>query len=150
MVEPVLKASPLLMGMTLLLVLAIFILDIFTPVGITIPLLYTIPLLLALLISDRRFFRSVAAVAAVLTPLGFYVSPPGGIAWMGITNRARASLVLGSRLDFIGGSSRCRSCCRFAPLAGRSATIGVTGSNWSCTWKSMQALSSAAASVRPA
>lgn len=95
MVEPVPKAKPLLAGVTVCLVLAIFILDLFTPAGITIPLLYTIPLLFALLIPDRRFFLSVVAVATILTPLGFYLSPPGGVVWMGIVNRTMAVLALG-------------------------------------------------------
>lgn len=100
MVEPVPKAKPLLVGVTVMLVLAIFILDLFSQAGITIPLLYTIPLLFALLIPDRRFFLSVVAAATLLTPLGFYISPPGGIAWMGILNRAMAILVLGITAGF--------------------------------------------------
>ncbi|MBM4132702.1 MAG: hypothetical protein FJ245_02940 [Nitrospira sp.] len=100
MVEPVPKAKPLLVGVTVMLVLAIFILDFFIPAGITIPLLYTIPLLFALLIPNRRFFLSVAAAAAILTPLGFYVSPPGGVAWMGIVNRIMAVLALGVTAGF--------------------------------------------------
>lgn len=100
MVEPVPKSNPLLMGVTLILVVAIFFLDVFTPAGITIPLLYTVPLLFALMIPDRRFFLSVMAAATLLTPLGFYISPPGGIAWMGILNRAMAILVLGITAGF--------------------------------------------------
>lgn len=100
MVEPVPTASPLLIGVTLVLVLAIFLLDILTPAGILVPLLYTVPLLFALMIPDRRFFLSVVAVATLLTPLGFYFSPPGGIAWMGILNRTMAIIVLGVTVGF--------------------------------------------------
>ena len=94
MVEPVPKAKPLLVGVTAMLILAIFILDILTPAGILIPLLYTIPLLFALLIPDRRFFLSVVATAAILTPLGFYFSPLGGVVWMGMLNRTMTIVVL--------------------------------------------------------
>lgn len=100
MVEPVPKVRPLPAGVTGLLVLAIFILDLFTPTGILIPLLYTVPLLSALMVPDRRFFLSVAAVAAVLTPIGFYFSPPGGVWWMGLLNRTLAVLVLGITAGF--------------------------------------------------
>ncbi|MDE3017384.1 MAG: hypothetical protein KGO52_02810 [Nitrospirota bacterium] len=100
MVEPVPKAKPLLAGVTAMLILAIFILDVLTPAGINIPLLYTIPLLFALLIPDRRFFLSVAATAAILTPFGFYFSPPGGVAWMGIVNRLMVVLALGVTAGF--------------------------------------------------
>jgi hypothetical protein len=79
---------------TILLLIAVFILDLFTPAGIVMPLLYTLPLLSALLVPDRRFFLSVTGAAMMLTPLGFYFSPPGGVVWMGLVNRSMALIAL--------------------------------------------------------
>ena len=80
--------------MTVLLLIAVFILDLLTPAGIVTPLLYTLPLLSALLVPDRRFFLAVAGVTMVLTPLGFYFSPPGGVVWIGLVNRSLALVAL--------------------------------------------------------
>src|SRR6185436_12221074 len=92
--NPVREARSLLIVLTVGLILAVFILDLLTPAGIVVPLLYTIPLLSALLIPDRRFFLLVVAAASVLTPLGFFYSPTGGVFWMGLANRSMAILAL--------------------------------------------------------
>lgn len=94
MPNPVREARSFLVVLTVVLTIAVFIFDLLTPAGIVIPLLYTIPLLSALLIPDRRFFLSVAAAAIILTPLGFFYSPSGGVIWMGLINRGMAILVL--------------------------------------------------------
>jgi hypothetical protein len=83
-----------------LLVVGIFILYRFTPKGVTIPLLYTVPLLITLLSSQLRFFLIVAMTAIVLTLLGYYFSPTGGVAWMSLTNRLLAVLVISTAAVF--------------------------------------------------
>jgi len=100
MAEPIPKVNPFVVGATLVLMAATFLLDLFTPAGIVIPLLYAVPLLCALLIPDHRFFLSVTAAAAILTPIGYYFSPPGGLVWMGMINRAMAVLTLGITAGF--------------------------------------------------
>lgn len=100
MQDPVREARSFLGVLTVVLTLAVFILDILTPAGIVVPLLYTIPLLSALVIRDRRWFLSVVGAAVVLTPLGFFFSPPGGASWMGLVNRGMAILVLAITAGF--------------------------------------------------
>ncbi|MBI5411481.1 MAG: hypothetical protein HZA21_05765 [Nitrospirae bacterium] len=94
MKDSVPTVNPLIVGVTALLVIAIFILDIFTPIGVTIPLLYTIPLLITLLSPKRSLFLTTAAVSTVLTILGLFLSAPGGIFWMAATNRLLSVLAI--------------------------------------------------------
>lgn len=100
MQDPVPKASPWLVTTTIVLIITVFILDLFTPAGIVMPLLYTLPLLSALLVPNRRFFLTVTGVVMILTPLGFYLSPSGGLVWMGLINRSMALLALAVTAGF--------------------------------------------------
>jgi hypothetical protein len=82
------------------LVGGVFVLDLFTPIGVATPLLYAIPLMLTLLSPRRRLFLFVAVAAIVLTIIGFYLSPPGGVPWMGAINRFLAVLAIGVAATF--------------------------------------------------
>jgi len=95
MKEPTPMTKPLLVVATVLLMTSIFILDLFIPTGVLIPVLYTVPLLMALRSPQPQFFLLVAVVSVVLTIVGFFTSPPGGILWMTITNRSLAVMVIG-------------------------------------------------------
>lgn len=92
--------NPLIVGVTALLVIAIFILDLYTPIGVMIPLLYTIPLLITLLSPKRSLFLTTAAASTVLTILGLFFSAPGGIFWMAATNRSLAVLSIAVAMIF--------------------------------------------------
>ena len=94
MKDSVPTVNPLIVGVTVLLVIVVFILDLYTPKGVTTPLLYTIPLLITLLSPQPRLFLIVATAVIVLTLAGFYLSPPGGVFWMAITNRLLAILAI--------------------------------------------------------
>jgi len=100
MQDPVPQARPWLVTLTIVLTTTVFILDLLTPAGIIMPLLYTLPLCSALLVPDRRFFLVVTGAAMLLTPLGFYFSPEGGVMLMGLINRSLALLALAVTAGF--------------------------------------------------
>ncbi len=89
------SVSPLLLGCIVASILLFFIIDLVTPVGVVVPLFYTIPLLLSILAPQRRVFMAVAAAAIVLTALGYFFGPPGGVPWIVVTNRIIAVMVIG-------------------------------------------------------
>ncbi|MEW6542747.1 MAG: hypothetical protein AB1411_03955 [Nitrospirota bacterium] len=96
MKDPVPTAGLPLAAVIALLIVGIFILDMFVPVGVLVPVLYTVPLLLTLLTPGRRYFLPVAVAATILTVVGLYVSEPGGGPyWMAVANRAMAVLAIG-------------------------------------------------------
>lgn len=95
MKEPTPMTKPLLVVAIVFLMTSIFIMDVFIPTGVLIPVLYTVPLLIALRSPQPHFFLLLVAVSTVLTMVGFFTSPPGGILWMAITNRSLAVLVIG-------------------------------------------------------
>jgi PAS domain S-box-containing protein len=69
---------------------AILALDAATPLGVADPMLYIV-LVLAGLWSPRPAYSFIlAAAATVLAVVGYYLSPPGGIPWIGATNRVFA------------------------------------------------------------
>jgi PAS domain S-box-containing protein len=72
-----------------LLVLAIFIVDLWTPLGIAVGLLYIIPVWLTAWSYRANFPAILSICCAVLTVLGAWVSPPGSSPlWYAIVNRA--------------------------------------------------------------
>jgi hypothetical protein len=92
--------NPLLVMVTVVLIGGIFVIDIFVPTGVLVPLLYTIPLLITLLAPQRSLFLATAAASTLLTVLGFFLSAPGGIFWMAVTNRSLAVLSIGVATGF--------------------------------------------------
>ncbi len=60
------------------------------PLGVAVPMVYVVPVLISLWSSRRRFTYLAAASATVLAIVGFFLSPPGGVVWMDLLNRALA------------------------------------------------------------
>ena len=81
---------------TLLIVLSaivaglIFTFDLLLPLGVAGGVPYVALVLLGIWFPRRWHLYALAAVGTALTILGFFLSPPGGIFWIVITNRALA------------------------------------------------------------
>ncbi len=79
----------------MVLVMAIFVVDLFIPAGVLVPILYVIPLLISLWSSNQRHLTAVALLSALLTILAVWLSLPGGTPWMVYSNRGLALLTIG-------------------------------------------------------
>jgi hypothetical protein len=80
-----------------ILILTIFGCDVVVPLGIGVCFLYVVPLTFLAIYSTPRQSSPVvviAVVSAILTVLGFFLSPPGPI-WFDIANRFFAVTVIG-------------------------------------------------------
>ena len=66
---------------------AIFISDLQFPLGVDVSALYVLVTLIGLFVRRPRFSIWVAAAATVLTTVGGFFSPAGGLAWYGVVNR---------------------------------------------------------------
>ena len=75
-----------------LIAAGVFIADLNLPLDIAISALYGIVILLGLFIREPRFPLVASAVVTVLTVVGGWLSPPGGIVSFGIANRVFALL----------------------------------------------------------
>ncbi len=73
---------------------AIFILDLLTPMGVAIPMLYSGLVLLGLWSPHPTFAFVAATMATILSVLGTIISPSGGVVWIGLTNRLMALLII--------------------------------------------------------
>lgn len=73
---------------------AIFLVDVSTPLGIDIGVLYVIPLLVGTLSGPPRFLLFAAAVASLLTVAGAWVSPEGPSLAIALANRGIALTVI--------------------------------------------------------
>lgn len=72
----------------------VFTLDLVTPLGVAIPILYAGLVLLGLWSPHPRFALAAASIATLLSILGFFFSPPGGVFWIGTANRLMALTII--------------------------------------------------------
>lgn len=79
-----------LLGLLLLLAGVILAIDLSLPLGVAGGVPYVLIVLLAQWSSDRRHILSAAVLGSLLTMVGYYASPEGGIHWMVLTNRGLA------------------------------------------------------------
>ncbi|MCC6966591.1 MAG: PAS domain S-box protein [Nitrospira sp.] len=70
------------------ILLVTLVIDVYTPLGITGCLLYLLAVAATGMVSAVRLPWIVAAIATGLTVGAFFWSSPGGLAWMGMVNRA--------------------------------------------------------------
>ncbi len=88
---------PLMLFISSLLVTAIFICDVYTPLGIADGVLYDLPLLMTLWLRGKHSTLLMAAGASLLVILGGYLSPHSAVVvWMVLANRIMALLVIWS------------------------------------------------------
>ena len=76
------------------LMLAIFLLDINLPLGVAAGVPYLAPILISSWVPGRRFVFIIASICSILTILGYFYSPPGGIPWVVLVNRFLALFVI--------------------------------------------------------
>jgi len=82
------KHSPLLLiGSSLALAFAIFIFDLSMPLGVAAGAPYIALVLLGYFAPWWFYIYLMAALASILTIIGYYASPDGGIPWVVLTNR---------------------------------------------------------------
>ena len=74
---------------------AIFLWDLATPLGIADGVLYVAVILIGLWAPQKKFIPVTAAVCTILTILGFFLSPEGGELWKVIINRALSIFAIG-------------------------------------------------------
>ena len=87
------RPTTILYGMTGLLLMFIFVLDILTPVGITLPILYIIPVILVGVWSSPRAILAVTVIGASSTLLGtaaYFLASPGSHDDVVVANRVLA------------------------------------------------------------
>ena len=82
--------------LTLKIVVAatIFAMDLITPLGAAADVPYVVLVLIALWSPNAKDVYKGAIVGSVLTVLGFFLSPSGGILWMVLFNRSLALCVI--------------------------------------------------------
>ena len=64
--------------------------DLLFPLGVAIPMAYLGLVVLGLWVPSAKFTLLAAAGGSILTLVGFFYSPPGGLLWMGVANRSLA------------------------------------------------------------
>lgn len=79
-----------MMVLTITLAALIFTFDLFMPLGVAGGVPYVAPVLLGIWFPRRRYIFALAVVVTLLTVLGYFLSPSGGISWVVLTNRALA------------------------------------------------------------
>jgi len=86
--------NPPLSALTVVLGALVFILDLLTPMGVAIPMLYSGLVLLGLRSPHPKFALLAATMATILSVLGAIITPPGGVVWIGLTNRLVALIIV--------------------------------------------------------
>jgi PAS domain S-box-containing protein len=69
---------------------AILLFDLSLPLGVAGGIPYVVLVLIGLWTPGKRYVLGLAAIATVLTVLGYFYSPSGGVAWVVLSNRALA------------------------------------------------------------
>ena len=67
-----------------------FTFDLYMPLGVAGGMPYVVLVLLGAWLPKRRYIFILATVGTVLTILGYFLSPAGGISWVVLTNRGLA------------------------------------------------------------
>ncbi|MER3422776.1 MAG: hypothetical protein C4293_05645 [Nitrospiraceae bacterium] len=72
----------------------VLILDLFLPMGVAMGVLYTVPILFSLWFPGRRYTTMATLAGSLFAFIGFFVSPPGGILWIGLLNLGLALFII--------------------------------------------------------
>ncbi len=83
-----------LLSLSLLIAAGIFGLDLMVPLGVAAGVPYVAVVLLGAWLPWRHSITGLAAAATALTVLGYFFSPAAGVAWVVLTNRGLALLVI--------------------------------------------------------
>lgn len=82
---------PILIGV---LMAAIFIFDILTPIGVIVSMLYGIPIYLTRFLRPLRAVPTAAVLCTVLSLIAWLAAPAGGVQWVVAVNRLLAVLLI--------------------------------------------------------
>lgn len=83
--------SYMLPGLVVMCLLgAVLAFDLMMPLGVAGGVPYIVPVMIGLWLPRRELVLYIALTGTVLTLCGYYFSPPGGVAWVVITNRMLA------------------------------------------------------------
>lgn len=77
----------LALGSLGLLSVGILVLDLVLPFGVAAGVLHTIPVFISIWFPPKRYTLVSALLGTIFTVLGIFLSPAGGILWMGLLNR---------------------------------------------------------------
>jgi len=89
------KRSPAtLVGMSIVLAVVFFIFDLFTPLGVAGGAAYIALVFIGFWSSWWYYIFLMAVLASLLTVAGYFVSPPGAMAWVGLTDRGLTLLAI--------------------------------------------------------
>ena len=83
-----------LVAAAIALTAVVFVGDLYLPLGVAVPMVYVGPILISLWLPHRLFTIGAAAAGTLLTLIGFFISPAGGVAWMVLANRSLAVAVM--------------------------------------------------------
>lgn len=133
--------------LSLLLITAIFLIDLRTSHGVALGILYLIPMLIILSIASRTTSLVVAATCTLLIAVGAIVSSPGAPQWMVLTNRSLSILTLwvtvGLAFQYKVARAQVASLRQLLPICASCKSLrGVDGS-WKPVDRYVEALSQA-------
>lgn len=83
-----------LIALTVIVVTATFIIDINVQLGFTDGIPYVLAILIAYYVNHKGFIITTAAVSLLLTTIGFYLSPEGGVIMLVLSNRITAMFLI--------------------------------------------------------
>lgn len=83
-----------LLGGLIVLSVDVLLLDLLLPMGVAMGVLYTVPILFSLWFTRRRYTIVAALAGSLFVLIGFFVSPPGGILWIGLLNVGLALFII--------------------------------------------------------
>lgn len=105
------------MTICVLLVVATLGVDLVLPWGGAVSMLYAVAVLVTLRSQSRQLTIRLSIVCSLVTILGFFYSPPGGMLWMALVNRTLALVVLWG-IALLAQQQR-------VPAAGREQMMGT-------------------------
>ncbi len=85
-----------ILALALLVSAVVFVLDLFLPMGVAEAVPYVAVVLIALRSPDKNDPLRLAGLCTILTVVGYYLSPTGAEAWIGMTNRTIAVFAIWS------------------------------------------------------
>ncbi|MGD8926007.1 MAG: hypothetical protein PVG20_04115 [Thioalkalispiraceae bacterium] len=88
------KSRTKILVISLLVTLAVFVIDILTLLGVAIGVLYVLVIIISLWLDESRYVYMFAIICSLLTAAGYFLSPDGGEFWSVVANRFMAIFVI--------------------------------------------------------
>jgi PAS domain S-box-containing protein len=84
------------LALAMILVVAVFVVDLITPLGVAVGTIYAVVMLVGLKLPGIGHNIALGVAASVLTLVGAWLSPAGGVGWMIAVNRGLSLLLIWS------------------------------------------------------